>query len=280
MLAGSIHTPKQRSQGPRGEGENPANERDFAWLGATITRVACARQAARAGDFVVARRVSEGYARDHERERGFIRTRSARTIMEGYREPDAPKGEPALSRCEKHSLSFDPAVQPGCTICRREFANQAPKSSSRGILIAVLLLWLVGMAFTYWRMRTTHDVPVGGICTQREGCVEGAECLGGIGGRTGHCYRACMNDEACASGDVCSEGHCMPGASANEECGQGTVCRGALVCVTLVGRSGRCLARCTTESDCPAGMACTPVMASLAPVSPVFETTLYCLPNP
>ncbi len=201
--------------------------------------------------------------------------------MEGYREPDAPKGEPALSRCEKHNLSFDPAVQPGCTICRREFANQAPKSSSRGILIAVLLLWVAGMAFAYWRMRTSHSVPVGGICSQREGCVEGADCLGGIGGRTGHCYRACVNDEACApESRVCSEGHCMAAANANEECGYGTVCRGGLECVRLVGRSDRCLTRCMNESDCPAGTACTPVMSSLEPLSPVLATTLYCVRSP
>jgi hypothetical protein len=39
--------------------------------------------------------------------------------MEGYREPDARPDPPELALCEKHGLRFDPAVQPGCTICRR-----------------------------------------------------------------------------------------------------------------------------------------------------------------
>lgn len=206
--------------------------------------------------------------------------------MEGYRSPDERPPEPHLAKCEKHGLAFDPKVQGGCTICRRELTQEAMARTGMksrraiaimvGSVVVMALVWVLAQAW----MKSKRG-QVGGRCEATFGCVEGADCMSGgiVPGSTGTCYRRCSGDGECGAGKRCSSGHCLAAAEVFGACSEGTSCPSGTECVRIVGRGGQCLQKCRMESDtngCPEGSACMNVASSIMPENPML-TEQYCL---
>jgi len=197
-----------------------------------------------------------------------------------------------LTRCAKHGLAFDPAVQVGCTICRREQSQRPPPPDGGGggsvlgrlFFVITLLSASSGAYYLYKKLNKPPPAAIGGACTAESGCQEGGDCMSGSFGleKYGRCYRRCVTDDTCAgSGQRCSSGHCMDVAGANAGCGGDVACTDGTECISLTGLGPRCIQRCSFMSGadaCPAGTTCTRVMNAAMPTNPTLASD-WCVPN-
>lgn len=183
-------------------------------------------------------------------------------------------------RCDEHGLTYDPATQEGCTLCRRD---KPPRGRQVFFaIIAIMSLATAGVRLALYFKNKPPPVPtnvaVGRTCRGGpNACVAGADCLsqssGVLPSESGECVQRCSADNECTGGKLCralkgvAGTHCVAVVQLGGRCSGMEACEGG-DCVTLVGHGATCLKPCSYTSDCPAGTTCQ------------LSYPRYCVPFP
>jgi hypothetical protein len=174
-------------------------------------------------------------------------------------------------RCDEHGLTYDPASQEGCTLCRRE-----KKSRGRPVLfaiLAILTLATAGLRLALYFKNKPPPVPtnvaVGRSCRGGpNACVAGADCLsqssGVLPSESGECVKRCTADAECVAPKQCRSlpgvggSHCVSVVPLGGRCSAMDACEGG-DCVSIVGSGSLCLKACSyANPDCPPATRCVP----------------------
>lgn len=203
-----------------------------------------------------------------------------------YREGPAAKKR---IRCRKHFLAYDPAVAPGCVLCKRPGPGGTGAGGTRLVLLTVIVLGasaaLVGGTYAVIDALDPHAMP-GEICRHDQRCLDGYDCLSRAhageprADETGECIRRCTGRGDCAEGERCAGAgrrrHCLSAREPGELCDALVSCGDDAECLVLRSGpdEGRCRLRCrdTGASPCPAGHTCTRVLGN--PMDP--STGSFC----